>query len=171
MDMSTMIGFARNLTTTLLAEQKLATELPGLMPNLTVHVGDTTMTCAQVVAQTDEHISAEQQLLSLKAQTKEAQANIKGIRTRMNATLLQVKSAATAAFGSASTQFQTLGFIAPKTRKITTVAEKAVAAAKNLATRALRGTKGARQKAGIHGAAPATTAPVTPAAASPASVK
>jgi hypothetical protein len=164
MDMSSMIGFSKNLSAALLAEQKLATELPTLMPNLTVMVGDTTMTCAQVVAEAEQHISAEQQLLSLKAQLKLAQANIKGVRTRMRVAGQQVKSAAAAAFGSGSPQFQTLGFTPPRTRKATTVEEKAVAAARRVATRVLRGTKGSRQKASIHGTVPApTAAPATPA--------
>jgi hypothetical protein len=165
--MSSLIGFAKNLTATLLAEQKLVNELPTLMPNLRVQVGDTTLTCAQVVALGEQHISAEQQLASLKAQTRQAQANIKGLRTRMKAAGLQVKRAASAAFGNNSEEFQTLGFIPPKARKTTTAAEKALGAARNLATRVLRGTRGARQKAAIHGTVPA---PARAAALAPAPV-
>ena len=160
--MSTLIGFAKTLAALLVAEQKLVSELPALMPNLSVTVGGTTLTCAQVVARAENHITAEQQLLALKAQTKQAQASIKGVRAEMNATWLQVKSAAAAAFGSASPQFQLLGFTPPRTRKTTTAAENAVAVAKRLATRVLRGTRGARQKAAIHGTVPAT--PATPTA-------
>jgi len=168
--MSILIGLAKTLAASLLAESKLATELPTLMPNLSVVVNGVTMNCTQVADQAKEHISLEEQLASLKAQTKEAQTNIKGVRIRMKATLQQVKAAATGAFGSGSTQFVTLGFTPPKTRKTTTAAEKALGAAKNLATRVLRGTRGSRQKEALHGTVPATApaaapaqAPVTPA--------
>jgi hypothetical protein len=175
--MSSMIGFSKNLYAALVAEQALATELPVLMPNLTVLVDGTTMTSAEVSSLATQHISAEHQLLALKSQVKELQSSVLGLRARMRAAGQAVKLAAAAVFGNNSQNYRTLGFTSPKARKITTGAEKALAAARSLATRVLRGTKGARQKASIHGVVPAaTTEPVaTPAApataATPATVK
>jgi hypothetical protein len=155
--MSTFMGFAKNLTATLLSEQKLVTELPALMPDLKVVVDGAPLTCTQVVTETSQHLDQEEQLRSLKAQVKAAQAQIKPVRARMRAMGQQVKAAATAAFGSGSPQFQLLGFTPPKTRKTTTAAEKALGAARSLATRVLRGTRGSRQKAALHGVVPAPT--------------
>jgi len=168
-----MIGFSKTLSAALAAEQKLATELPVELPNQTYVVDGVTMTCAEVVAQVEQHVTAEQQLLSLKSQLKELQTNIKGVRTRMNTTLKSVKATAGGALGNTSQKYQNLGFTPPKERKTTTSAEKAVAATKNLATREARGTKGSRQKAAIHGTVPAITTPPTtsPSPATPAVVK
>jgi hypothetical protein len=165
------------LGASLVSEQKLATGLPTLLPNLSIVVNGVTMTCTQVVSQADEHIAAEQHILSLKAQLRVAQANVKPMRVAMRATSLQVKAAAAVAFGNTSESYETLGFTPVKPRKVTTVAERAVGIEKSLATRELRGTKGSRQKAAIHGAVPTassapTPAPATPpVAATPATVK
>jgi hypothetical protein len=162
MEMST-IRMAKNLSAALALEQKLTTELPTLMPDLSVLVNGTPKTCAQVVAQTEQHVNAEEHLLGLKAQVKEAQAAIKSLRREEQATLLAVKAAAAVAFGNTSASYQTLGFPSPTLRRTTTTAVKAEAVEKSHATREARGTKGSRQKASIHGTVPATTgAPATP---------
>jgi hypothetical protein len=166
MDMSTMIGLAKNLNAVLVNEQKLATELPSVLPNQTYLVEGVTMTCTEVVAQLEQHLTAEQQLLSLKAQLKAAQLSIKGVRTKASATLKTVKATAGAVVGNTSQQYLQLGFPAAKSRK-STVSAKAVGIEKSHATREARGTKGPRQKASIHGTVPATTPP----AATPAVVK
>jgi hypothetical protein len=168
--MATMIGLSKTLYAALVAEQALASELPTLMPNLSVIVEGTTMTGAQVVALATEHITAEHQLLALKSQMKELQSSVKGLRARMHAVGLVVKNAAAVAFGSNSQSYRALGFLSPKERKVPTGAERALAAARNLATRVLRGTKGSRQKAGIHGVVAAPAA-VTPTPAAPTTAK
>jgi hypothetical protein len=167
-----LIALAKTLSAALAAEQKMASGLPTLMPDLSVFVGGTTMTCAQVVAQTEQHINAEEHILSLKAQLKEAQTNIKPVRVQQRATAKAVKAAAAVAFGDTSAKFQDLGFTPAKPRK-TTVAAKAEGIEKSHATREARGTKGSRQKAAIHGTVAATSAPVASSAApaTPATVK
>jgi hypothetical protein len=158
---------AKTLSASLVTEQKLTTQLPTLMPNLSVQVNGTTLNCAQVVAQTERHINAEEHILSLKSQLKEAEAAIGGLRDQENATLQVVKAAAAAAFGKSSQNYQALGF--PSTRRTATVATKAEAVEKSHATRQARGTKGPRQKEAIHGTVPSTTP--APAPASPTVVK
>jgi hypothetical protein len=63
--------------------------------------------------------------------------------------------------GSASAIFGDFGFPIP-TRKTPTEATKAAAVAKREATRAARGTRGKRQKAGIKGQVPAAPVTTTP---------
>jgi hypothetical protein len=171
MDMSNLIGLAKNLNAALVDEQKLATQLPTVLPNQTYLVEGVTMTCAEVVAQVEQHIRAEQQLASLKAQLKEVQLTIKDVRSRTSTTLKVVKTTTGAALGTGSQKYQDLGFPAAKRRKTTTAAEKALAAERNVATREARGTKGSRQKAAIHGTVPAPAAAPTPSPATPAVVK
>ena len=159
------IRMAKNLSVALANETKLTTQLPTLMPNLSVQVNGTTLDCAQVVAQTEAHINAEQHILSLVAQLKEARAAIGLLRDQENATLQVVKAAAAAAFGRSSQSYQALGFPSPQARRTVTVPTKAEALEKSHATREARGTKGPRQKASIHGTVTTTTpaAPATPA--------
>jgi hypothetical protein len=65
-------------------------------------------------------------------------------------TLLQeLKDAVIAAFGRGSPEIQKFGLRVRATRKQPTVQQKALAAEKARRTRALRGTKGSRQKAAI----------------------
>jgi len=63
-------------------------------------------------------------------------------------TLQQLKDAMIASFGRGSPELQKFGLRAPSARKLTTQ-QKALAAEKARRTRALRGTKGSRQKAAI----------------------
>jgi len=126
------------------------------------------MNSAQVVAQTEQHINAEEQILDLKAQLKKAQGAIKAVRTRQQAMRQVVKAAAVVAFGNDSPEYEKLGFTSPNQRKTTTTAEKAEAADKSLATREARGTKGARQKAVSTAPCPPTPAPATAPAEKPA---
>jgi hypothetical protein len=168
MDMSSMIGLAKTLIAALAVERTVATELPTVLPNQTYVVDGVTMSCAEVVAQLEQHLTAEQQLLGLKTQLKAAQASIKGTRSKASATLKSVKTTAGGALGDTSQPYQQLGFPAAKSRK-TTVAAKAFGIEKSHATREARGTKGPRQKASIHGTVAATT--TTPTPATPATVK
>ena len=160
--MSTANVMGVTLGASLVAEQKLATQLPTLLPNLTVLVDGVTMTGAEVVAVVEQHITAEQQILALKAQLRLLQTNVKPVRVKARAVVLSTKTAAVVAFGSASPSYENLGFAPAKQRKTVTVAEKGVAVEKGHATRVARGTKGPRQKESIHGTVPATP-PATPA--------
>jgi hypothetical protein len=162
--MSNSFVMGSNLGASLVAEQKLATELPTLLPNLTVLVDGVTMTGAAVVADVEQHIAAEQQILAVKEQLKELQSRIKPVRAKVRAEAQAVKTAATVAFGSDSQSYQKLGFTSPKLRKVASAATKAEGIVKGAATREARGTKGSRQKAAIHGTVPATT-PTAPAPA------
>jgi hypothetical protein len=173
MDMSNN-SLGKSVSASLVVEQKLVTELPTVLPDQSYVVGAVTMTRAEVVAQLDQHLGAEQQLASLKAQLREALTNIKGMRAQANKTVQTIKVTSGAVLGTTNPQFETLGFTPPKLRKTTTAAEKALAAARNVATREARGTKGPRQKAAIHGTVPApVTSPVAtiPSPATPAVVK
>ena len=160
--MSTANVMGMNLGASLVAEQKLATQLPTLLPNLTVLVDGVTMTGAEVVAEVEQHITAEQQILALKAQLRLLQTNVKPVRVKARAVVLSVKTAAVVAFGCASPSYENLGFTPAKQRKAATVAVKSEGIEKSHATRVARGTKGPRQKEAIHGTVPSTT-PATPA--------
>jgi hypothetical protein len=152
-------------------EQRLAQELPSVMPNAAFVVGSATMTSAQVVTQVEQHIANERALIALRAQLAAAEANIKVERAAVKATVKAVKAGATAALGVTSAQFQALGFETPKPRK-PSVKVKAEGVDKNLATRVARGTKGSRQKEAIHGTVPATPPLASaPTPATPAVVK
>jgi hypothetical protein len=160
--MSNLSLLRSSLFASLALEQKLVTELPQVLPNQTFVVGAVTLTCPEAVAQVEQHLTAEAQLANLKSQLRAAQTNIKGIRAQTGLTLRSIKTTAAFVLGANNPQYETLGFLAPKLRKVATVAEKALTAARNLATRVARGTKGPRQKAKIHGTVPA---PVTPTVA------
>jgi hypothetical protein len=79
-----------------------------------------------------------------------ARAGLKALKTLVESQL-----------GSTASIFGDFGFTVP-TRKTPDEATKAAAVAKREATRAARGTRGKRQKAGIKGQVPATPVPTTP---------
>jgi hypothetical protein len=158
-------GLGTTLGKSLVVEQKVATELPTVLPDQHFVVGAVTLTCTEAVARIDTHLAAEAQLASLKAQIRAAQTNIKEVRLQAAATMKSIKATAGAVLGTANAPYATLGFTPPKQRKTTTAAERALAAARNIATRVLRGTRGPRQKAAIHGVVPAPVAPAEQAAA------
>src|SRR5580700_4526817 len=83
-------------------EQRLAQELPSVMPNAAFVVGSATMTSAQVVTQVEQHIANERALIALRAQLAAAEANIKVERAAVKATVKAVKAGATAALGVTS---------------------------------------------------------------------
>jgi len=152
--MATKFGLAKSLWAALAAEQKLVAQLPTLMPNLTVVIDGVPVTGAQVIAKVERHISAEEQILALKAQLRLLQANVKPVRVDVRKALLTVKAAAAVAFGDYSPSFENLGFETPKLRKAPAVVTKVEAIEKSYATRQARGTKGTRQNASIHAPAP-----------------
>jgi glutamate 5-kinase len=160
---------AKTLVAALAVERTVAAELLTVLPNQTYLVDGVTMTGAEVVAQIDEHVTAEQQLLILRQQLVAAEAGIKGVRSKTSAALKTVKATAGVVLGNTSKPYLQLGFPAGKQRK-TTIAAQAVGIEKSHATREARGTKGPRQKASIHGTVPAATT-TTPAPATPATVK
>jgi hypothetical protein len=164
MVMTNMSLLASTLSASLALEQKLVAELPQVLPNQTFVVGAVTLTCTEAVAQVEQHLTAEEQLASLKSQLRAAQTNIKGVRAQTGQTLKSIKATAAAVLGTTNPKYETLGFLAPKLRKVATAAEKALTAMRNAATRVARGTKGPVAKAKIHGVVPAPS-PATPAIA------
>jgi hypothetical protein len=151
MDMSTKFGLAKSVRAALAAERKLVAQLPTLMPNLVVLVDGSPVTGAQVVAKVQRHITAEEQILDLKAQLRELQSRVKPVRVGTRKALLKVQTAAAVAFGDYSPSFASLGFETKQLRKIPAVVTKVEAIGKARETRVARGTKGTRQKASIHG--------------------
>ena len=135
-------NLSKSVSASLVVEQKLVAELPTVLPDQSYVLGAVTMTRTEVVAQLEQHLGAEQQLASLKAQLRAALANIKEIRVQAHKTVQTVKVTSSAVLGPTNPKYETLGFPPPKLRKTTTAAEKALAAARNVATRDARAPRG-----------------------------
>ncbi len=118
------------------------------------------MTATQVVALLKSHLVA----INADLQGKAAQARLVAaqlaLRTNVKSVAEAVEAYVVGAYGKGAAQLSTLGFTTAK-RQVPTTETQALAAEKRRATRAARGTKGKRQKAGIHGTVtvPATSNP------------
>jgi hypothetical protein len=132
------------------AETTLIAALLALLPNATFTVNGQQMTTAQVVAMLKAHLAAIGAEIQGKAQQHLVVANQKALRASCAAAAQIVESYAIGLFGKGSAQLTQLGF-ATTVKRVPSSETLALAAEKRRATRAARGTKGKRQKAGIHG--------------------
>jgi hypothetical protein len=160
---------ATSVNASILQEEKLLAALPTALPNATVIVGNVRKTTADLVADYQEHLDVEAEIVAVRAQLRNLTVKARGLRKTTRADTLALRGYATATLGENSTDFATLGFEPRKVGK-PSVATVADAVVKRRATRVARHTQGPRQKAAIHGAPPAMTEPPpAPAPAAPAS--
>jgi hypothetical protein len=147
-------------------ERQLLAELPSALPDALVYVGLHQKPIAQLCAEYQEHLDLEARIATLRAQLANAMAEAKTLRKTTNANTLAIRTAAAAALGEHSNAFAALGFEPRKVGK-PSIATRAAAVEKRLATRVARHTAGPRQKAAIHGAPPAPPMPPEPAPPEP----
>jgi hypothetical protein len=107
------------------------------------------LTQAAVLGQLQGYLGAYLDLDTHATATKQARAQVKSQLIEARKYFSMLKSAVTNLFGAQSPQLAQFGLVPEKARKTLSSAQLAVRAAKAKATRDLRSTKGAKQKAPI----------------------
>jgi hypothetical protein len=128
-------------------------------------LGGSTYDMAALMKLVQSRIDAANAVINAKANWHDASMTYKALNTHLTPVVRGLRQYAINAFGQDSPVLADFGFTPPK--KVTLTPEQKVAkAAKALATRVARGTKGKKQKAPIKGTVPPTV-PASPAAPKP----
>jgi hypothetical protein len=146
----------------------LAAAVPKMVSGINKHYSgqslqllNTTMTAEEVIAELNSLptavAAAAAAQTAAKAQTAVADSTADNVGSLLDA----LHSAIFGRFGNDNAELEDFG-MTPKKRAARTVASKAEAIAKSLATRAERHTMGKRQKEDIHGTVPAPAPPASP---------
>jgi hypothetical protein len=134
-----------------------------------------TYTLSQLVAQVQTRVTTRQAVANAKGALKEALAAYAAACTQTQVIVTGLKQVLVVMYSSSPSVLADMGLRVRKARATSTVADKAAAIAKNLATRALRHTMGLKQKAEIKApdaptvipsALQAATTPTSPTAGS-----
>jgi hypothetical protein len=137
-------------------ESALASQLVPVLGNITILVGNESMTTAQMEAVLQEDAKLVAQGNQQRAALHATVAARKGTKTQSLAIQRAVKNYVATNFGTSSDKYTALGFTVP-TRRVPTPAVKAAASEKAQETRKARGILGPRQRAAIHAPAPTPT--------------
>jgi hypothetical protein len=133
----------------------------------TIMLGGVSITVSDLIAELTSFLA---QLTAVSTTRNAWQQQVQLARTaevsRIDPLRAQLASYMDATFGETSSVLTDFG-LKPRKKPVRSAQNKATAAEKMLATREARGTKGSRQKAGIHGVLPTATPPVSPAAPTP----
>ena len=143
-------------------------------PSGSFMLGNTSYTAASLVPVLQGLSNAITAVNAAQANAKDAVATMHGTEVAVGPILQAYKRFVQVTFASATQTLADFGLTPPKARTPLTVEQKVVAAAKNKATRAARGTASKKQKLAVKGnvtgvtvtptTAPTAAPPVTPAA-------
>src|ERR1700722_5621190 len=122
-------------------------DLPTTVKNLTI--AGATMTVSAILSQLNAIMTTITTVATTKTAYTEAVAARKAALPDDKTFIENLVMAVKLIFGTSATQLAAFGITPPKTKAKPTVQKLAIAKAKSAATRALRGTKGKKQKAAI----------------------
>ncbi len=122
-------------------------DLPTTVKNLTIAGGS--MTVAAILSQLNAIMTTINTVATTKTAFTEAVAARKAALPADKAFIAQLVMAVKLLFGTSASQLAAFGITPPKAKAKPTIKALAIAKAKSAATRALRGTKGKKQKAAI----------------------
>ncbi|HEY3819635.1 MAG TPA: hypothetical protein VGL81_20845 [Polyangiaceae bacterium] len=157
-----------NVTAIALSQKNQAGVLKYLTALPTLLLAGVVTTPAKVNAVFQADIDTSTALDAAESDVKQKRVLQKAARSAAIAQRSDLKAYIIGNYGEQAVQMLTdFGFDPPKPRGAQTVASKAQAVAQGKATRAARGTKGAKQKAAIKGVIPTPATEPAPAAAPP----